>query len=188
MSRRTLVLGLFALLAAAQLAAPLLTIARMNEVERNGAVYRFRVEPVDPYDLFRGRFVRLGIQPRETPWTPDPGLSTTRPLWASLAAGKEGFATVASLSAERPAQGDYVMVSWRRTGDDMVWLEWPFDRYYANERIAPEIERHLLPRGAGVDGQRVEASIAVRVLDGRALLEELYLNGVPAPEFVRADD
>ena len=56
--RWTLLAG-FAALALAQLAAPLLQIAKYEAVIAYGAEYKFKTAPVDPPDVLRGRYVAL---------------------------------------------------------------------------------------------------------------------------------
>jgi hypothetical protein len=51
------------------------------------------------------------------------------------------------------------------------------------ETVAPEVEAALRGRG----DERVEAWLAVRILDGRAVPEELYLDGLPVREYLERE-
>ena len=59
-------------------------------------------------------------------------------------------------------------------GDQELTLELPFDRYYLKENHAPEAEK--LYR---MSTQRKSAWITVRIKDGEAALDELYIDGKP---------
>jgi hypothetical protein len=59
----------------------------------------------------------------------------------------------------------------------------PFDQFFMNEKLAPKAEqayRNLNRRG----GTNVWA--VVRVLEGKGVIENLMFDGVPAAEYVRA--
>ncbi len=45
-----------------QLSFPLFFIAAKEQVIETGKEYLFRIQPVDPYDFFQGRYVRLNVQ------------------------------------------------------------------------------------------------------------------------------
>jgi uncharacterized membrane-anchored protein len=63
-----------------------------------------------------------------------------------------------------------------------VRLQLPFDRYYAEEQLAPEIEQAY--RANSRRGEQ-KAFIAVRVRKGRGVLEELYIEDLPVAEYLR---
>ncbi len=52
-------------------------------------------------------------------------------------------------------------------------FDWPFDRFYLNEKLAPEADKWLAESLRGAKGVTAE----VRVLDGRAVLFDLSLGG-----------
>ena len=62
-----------------------------------------------------------------------------------------------------------------------VILEWPLDRFYLNERLAADADTLLAERLAA--GTLPVAEI--RLLDGRAVLTDLLLDGTPVRELVR---
>ncbi len=190
---RMMKLSVFALVAAAQLAAPAWMIHQHEQTLRYGTVYKFRTVPVDPYDPFRGRYVMLGFDQNTAPWTgpgvfPANGFEGRKRFYASIAVGEDGFAKFSGVGPNRPASGDHLRVSawvWIDYSDPSktaIRLELPFDRYYMNERLAPEAESEYWSRN------REEAKnsyVTVRVLNGRAVLEGLYLDGQPIEDVIR---
>jgi uncharacterized membrane-anchored protein len=192
---RAIKISFFALVAAAQLAAPAYMIGQREWILRHGTLYKFRTEPVDPYDPFRGRYVMLGFVQDYATWA-GPGpvplkIVAAQPyVFATLTTGADGFAQFSSAGLERPAAGDYLHV--RASSDydvtqnyevlpDRLRLELPFDRYYMNERKAPEAERTYREHNT----RRIQdAYVTVRVWKGRAVLEELYIAELPIREFI----
>lgn len=177
-------LPLFVLLAVVQLAVPAAMIAGRERVLATGEVFRFRTAPVDPYDAFRGRYVALGFPDAEAvlPAGQKPPRRGER-VYVELERDDEGFARLGTFRRERPEAGPYLRLRVLWTADDRVSLELPFDRYYLEEPLAPEAERLYREHSGG--GDRRTAWVAVRVLDGRAAIEELYVGGVPIRDFVR---
>jgi len=194
MSRRSLIVALFAVLAAAQIGVPLQMIVARERTLRLGKPYRFRTAPVDPYDAFRGRYVAINVDlsggTDTNRWSLGRRLSVTNAqsfergqrVFALLAEGTNGFARVSGLSPERPAAQDYIRarVAWASGGD--VNLELPFDRYYMNEKRAPAAEqayREHSRRGTN------DACVVVRVRDGSAVLERLLIGDRPIESFLK---
>jgi uncharacterized membrane-anchored protein len=55
-------LVLFIIFASLTLTAPLSRIWKYESALRRGKLHRFRTQPVDPYDAFRGRYVTLSFR------------------------------------------------------------------------------------------------------------------------------
>jgi hypothetical protein len=107
------------------------------------------------------------------------------PVWATLDAGEDGLARIKSLSLV-PVSGPTVIALTARSsgptnGTDMIWLEWPFDRFYLNERLAPDADTLVAERSR--DGKKTVAE--VRLLDGQAILTDILLDGVSIRELVK---
>ena len=175
-------LAVFSCLALVQIATPLSTIARRELVLRNGQQFRFRTEPIDPYDAFRGRYVALRFEQAEVALPDGVRFKWDQKVYARIGEDDQGFATIAEVTAERPREGAYVVaqVRWRRR-NDVIRLDLPFDRYYMDETAAPAAEDAYRRHSRG---NRRDAYVTVRVKDGVAVLEELYLDGKPISEFL----
>lgn len=190
----------FILMALAQLAIPARMIAQHEATIRQGAEYRFRTAPVDPYDPFRGRFVALGYQREATgvPLSPAlaaldwPELERQDPLYLHLEPGPDGFARLTLLDLKPPATGDYLRltrddVSYDGTSEagepgDAARITLPFDRYYMNERLAPEAERIYRERVTNRDS---ETWVTVRLRAGHPVPTGLFIDGQPIEDLVR---
>ena len=60
-------------------------------------------------------------------------------------------------------------------------IEWPFDRFYLNERLAPDADRLVAERFQ--EGNKPVAEC--RLLDGRAVLTDILVDGTSIREVVR---
>lgn len=161
--------------AAGQLAIPATMILQRERTLREGHAYKFRTQPVDPYDAFRGRFVALRLEPNTVTGA---NFERGTTVYVTLAEGADGYVTFTGVSRERPAGQDYLKVKmgWSNT------LQLPFDRFYMEEKAAPEAERAY--REHSRQGGARDAYVIVRVLDGHGVIENLFVAGVPIAEFV----
>jgi uncharacterized membrane-anchored protein len=181
-------------LSVAQLAAAGWSIARYESTLRSGALYRIRTMAVDPVDVFRGRYV--AVRPSITilkPISPETEgllqrISAGETGYVVLATDAEGFASAAQILMAPPSQGDYLQI-------DRVWAQWAqgsqpgreatftgwnlefsFDRYYMNEAAATEAQQRYFE--AVGRNAATRAWLAVRVKDGVAVIEGLFIDGV----------
>lgn len=191
LSGRLLLLALVAV-CAAQWAVPVYLVQRGQTTLAQGTQYRFRTAPIDPVDPFRGRYVVLDFEAaRLALRNGADAFEAGRRVYAPIVVGDDGFATLGAPAAAAPASGDYleVEVQWVNAGE--IGLRLPFDRYYMDEHAAPEAERRYWeasrPRGTtDAEDPRKPAFVTVRVRNGYAVLEELYIDGKPVRELLRA--
>ena len=183
MTGRTLRLVLFIVVAAIQLTVAAGAIIRSEVALRTGETFRFKLQPVDPVDAFRGRYVALRFVEDHAP-LPD-GLTqlNQRKVYVPLVDDGDGFATFGPVALEPPADGAYLRL---RSGveyvdDDgrpVVSLAVPFRRYYMTEKLAKEVDRSLWRRG-----QR-PAWVTVKVHAGTGVIDDLFVDGVPVRDWL----
>ena len=176
-------LMLLAMVAAAQLAVPAWMILARERTLHRGEIFRFRTAPVDPYDAFRGRYVALAFD-NETARVPaDLALHRGEEVFVTLERDAHGFAELGSVSRQQPPSMPYLRLPVNYTQGQEAHFDLPFDRYYMNERLAPEAER--AHRQSFQRGEAQESYVEVRIYRGRAVLEELFVAGRPAAKLVR---
>ena len=178
---RTLRLGLWIVLAVAQLAVPAWMIVGEERILRDGRVLKLQTRPVDPADVFRGRYVALGYAVEQVPRELAPGhFDHEDTAYLELREGPDGFGEVVRLHKEKPA-GDLVLkTTVTFLTPEMVGVELPFNRYYMDENMAPDAETAVRAGGS----EASDAWVVIRVLGGRGVIEELYLGGKPVREFL----
>jgi uncharacterized membrane-anchored protein len=175
-------LALFAVLSVFQLAVPVWMIVNRELTLRHGRQFRFRAAPVDPYDAFRGRYVALQFEQNTAPVPEDEKLATNQKVHAQLAEDENGFARIVKVSANRSSDEVYVQCRVSSITDSLVYLQFPFDRYYMDEKLAPAAEAAYREHSSR---ELRDVYVTVRVKDGKAVLEELYIAGMPIREFLR---
>jgi uncharacterized membrane-anchored protein len=147
-----------------QLLTPAYMIIHKYDILANGEEYKFRVRPVDPYDAFRGRYVQLGASDISWDLTGKYGV---------IHVDEDGFAVVSGATDIKPDGNAYIK------NNSKDYFQLPIDRYYMDEKFAPEAER-LVQRGER------EAYVTVRVKNGNLVISGLYLDGVAIEEVIRS--
>ena len=88
----------------------------------------------DPYDPLRGRYLAVRPSQTEAPVPAGMVLNEGTQVYAVLTPGADGFAIISSLSLTPPEGGDYVRVKSRYVFNEKAVIDWPFDRFYVNEK------------------------------------------------------
>lgn len=183
---KVLRVALFAVMAAAILAAPAAQIVKYERVLREGKAFKFRSRPVDPVDAFRGRYVQLTFEGLSAPLPPGLECRYEADVYAEIGEKADGFASIRRLQGEPPAPGtDYIKaeMGWYEDySNRIVNVRVPFSQFFMNEKLAPAAEaayRQLNRRGT------TNVWAVVKVLKGRGVIENLYFDGVPAVEYLK---
>ena len=183
---KTLRVVIFIVVALIQLSVPASVVWKRERTLKHGRVWKFRTAPVDPVDAVRGRYVALRFAAEEISSDDaayrklDFGTTT----YFVLKEGADGFAKVERIS-EKPLNGDNVI-----TGESGYLSEktqhvhFPFDRFWVTEKNAPAAENAY--RENSRSGKQ-NAYVTVRVRDGDATLEQLYIDGQPLADYLRAN-
>jgi uncharacterized membrane-anchored protein len=188
--KKKIIIILFIAFAIVQLSVPLSMIVSREIVLKQGKIYKFKTKPIDPYDAFRGRYVTVSLQniiiiPANS------ALAENQTVYALISIDTNGYSTISGIQTF-PYGTDFVRAAinyiekaqWNEkypAGSQYLSLDLPFDRYYIDEEKAYKAEdiyrRHS--RGTNAD-----AYITVRILNGEAVLEELYVDGKPIMEIL----
>ena len=135
---------------------------------------------MDPYDAFRGRYASINLDRRIRA---DKRIYPGQTVYAEIEVGEDGFATFSKVYTDSPPNKPYVettALAYIQNRNQVV-IQIPFDRYYLNEELAPQTEKAYREHSSS---GKSDAHIKVRVRDGLALLEELYIDGKPVGEFL----
>lgn len=133
------------------------------------------VRPVDPAEILRGDYIRLGYVIADVPkarfsgsWGADYG----EPVCIEVRPGQE-FWEVASAHVGRCAGG--------RSAPDRLGIQGSFSGYDDDSvTVDYGIDRYYVPEGMGTPRGRLTARVAVTSWH-RPLLKQLYLDGRPYP-------
>ena len=172
------------LLIVAQLAVPASLMGSNERVLNNGMAYKFKTAPVDPYDIFRGRYVAINIEQREAPLSVEDTEKLSKAKWngyAIIGVGEDGYAFVERLVSEKPERENYFrtkIYSYASSGETGFFI-FPIDRFYMNEHKAPKAEELYRKN---MQGQR-NAYMLVRVLNGKMVIEDLIVDEKPIASY-----
>ncbi|OYW75000.1 MAG: hypothetical protein B7Z37_15150 [Verrucomicrobia bacterium 12-59-8] len=178
---KTLPFIIFGIAVLAQWAAPLYQIWTHEQVLAKGTLIKLKCGAPDPYDPLRGRYLAVRPNQSEAPVPAGMELQRGTPVYAVLDTGTDGFASISSLSLTPPASGDYLRVKAGYAYNGTTSIVWPFDRFYVNEKLAPEADKWFAENIRSAQGIIAE----VRVLNGRAVLEDLSFDGKPFREILK---
>ncbi|MBS4025252.1 MAG: GDYXXLXY domain-containing protein [Clostridia bacterium] len=185
MNKKKLFFGLLICLALIQILMPVRMIVQRETVLATGQQFKLVTVPVDPYDAFRGRYVALRFQEEFAPTDNNFMASYNQKVYAHIVEGTDGFAKFSTVTLQPPENASYLTVQFQyvdyNEGRAIARFILPFDRFYMEEKLAPEAEAAYLKysqQGAN------SAYVTVRVKNGLGVLEELYLDGKPVTEFL----
>lgn len=179
-----------------QLAVPFSIIRKHERILTQGDVFRFKTRPIDPADPFQGRYVQLRYQTNviKCDGTELEGLKRKDPVYALVGEDEDGFAVFTGWKREKPDEGSYFKTRYRYL--DTTWhkesktrttngirVEITFDRFYMDEAKAPRAE--VLAREAA---RNTNCWANVRILNGNALIEDVFAEGKSLRELAAKKD
>ena len=171
---------IFALVALAQLSVPALMAWTRVQTLAHGRVWKFKTAPIDPEDAMRGRYVRLSYDVDR--FTGSEKFQSGDSVYAVLKEGADGFAEVDRITNKNVGGDNSVKVqAW--WWNDRENIAFPFNQYWVTERDAPAAEKVYAENSRR--GQQ-NAFVTVRVHNGDAALEQLYINNQPLRDYLRA--
>ena len=177
---RTLIIVVFILMCIAQLAVPGKMIWDREHVASTGTPYKFRTQPIDPSDPFRGKYITLNF-------LADYGYDTAQ--WSSgesvnvvFETDSAGYAAVSRLTRDEP-DGPYLPTTiYYVDSDSIVHFNLPFDRFYMEESKALPAEQYYN------QSTRDSASVCygmVRIGRGQAVITDVFINDRSIVDLVR---
>lgn len=151
-----------------QLSFPLFFIAAKEQVIETGKEYLFRIQPVDPYDFFQGRYVRLNVQPLFYKTDQFGDFKQNDIVYAEFAQDTAGV-KVTALSHKKTKHSLKLKLYGKPRNP--VYIKLPFRRFYLEETKALTIEDRLL-----TDRQHTNF-VHVKILKGDFVITDISSNG-----------
>ena len=180
--RKEFIIGLFSVLIVLQILSSVSMIAKRESVLKNGMQFRFKTAPVDPYDAFRGRYVALGVGAIKVSKPQGVDLEYGQKVYAQMIIDEQGFAKISQITTQKPQGVTYLTAKVSGFSKNEVSLDLPIDRYYMEEKAAPRAEQ--IYREHSSRGKQ-DAYVIVRIKDGFAVIEGLYVGGQRIEELVK---
>ncbi|MDD5681466.1 MAG: GDYXXLXY domain-containing protein [Candidatus Omnitrophica bacterium] len=171
---KKIIIGIFFGLILVQIATPLSMIMKRESILKNGMQFRFKTAPVDPYDAFRGRYVALGVDASKIAKPKEIDLRRGQKVYAGIVNDDNGFAKISQITTQRPKDPAFLTAKVSYVYKDEVFLNLPIDRYYMEEKAASRAEQVYRKQSAR---DKQDAYVVVRIKDGFAVIEGLYIGG-----------
>lgn len=181
----------FALLVIAQIAVPLRMIQQRETVLREGELFRFKTQPIDPADPFQGRYVWLRIENDAIVLNKASAaeIDFGSHGYVSVTVDGQGFAQFTEWSEARPKHSNYIRTkNWgidpfedpdgitdATTPNEKLTrlnIDIPFTRFYMDEAKAPRAE--IRAREAT---RNDDCWVEVKIYNGKAVIEDVIAEG-----------
>lgn len=185
MINKKIVLVLFVVLACIQLFVPAKMIFDGELILANGKEFKFRTAPVDPSDPFRGKYLTLQYK-EDHYFSMGETWNTGEKVYVELFTDTDGYAAIQYITKSQPVESkDYVIakVDYQDTAQDLVYIHYPFDRFFVEESKAEAAEKRYNEQQS--DSSTVTYAL-VNVKQGNALLKDIQINGRSILEMVDA--
>ncbi len=159
---------------------PVKMILDQEDVLTDGQLFEFKIIPIDPNDPFRGKYIILNLE-EDNVLVDDPeNWVSGENIYVYLAENEAGLAFPVGIAKEQPKDNDYIKAKINYVIDErpgMVYIEYPFDRYYMEETKAPRAERILTY-------DSILSTVKVRVLHGESVIESVQIDGMKIEEWM----
>lgn len=160
-------------LVCAQLAVPSMIIAEQENILKKGEAVVFKTAPVDPYDIFRGRYVALRFDEDSVEVRDDKLFREGQDVYLVYENDNQGYAKIVEARPYKPMHQRFIKSKCSYVSDNTLHYNLPFDRYYMNEDKAYRAEQIYRENARDED---LNGYIVVRVLNGKALIEAFYVD------------
>jgi len=179
---KTLRLGIFILVALAQLSVPAMMAWGRVQTLSHGRVWKLKTAPVDPEDVIRGRYVALSFD-AENAYRQHEQIKSIDSLYAILKEGADGFAMVDHLSLSADPGDSAIKVEPGGFWDEQQRIVFPFRYFWVTEKNGPAAEKAYRDNSRR---NQQNAFVTVRIRNGDAALEQLYIDNQPLADYLRA--
>jgi len=173
---RNITLLLFIVMCLAQWLVPGKMIYDSEHVISNGTLYKFKTQPIDPSDPFRGKYITLNFEANTITLSDSAGWQQGEEVFITFTTDSAGFAKAETISREEPTAGHYLLTSVNYTTTQepfKVFFKLPFDRFYLEESKASQAEQ--LYWQAQRDSTQVAYGL-VSIGPGTAVLQNVMIN------------
>ncbi|MBC7642821.1 MAG: GDYXXLXY domain-containing protein [Flavobacterium sp.] len=170
---------IFAVMVLAQLFVPLQIIFHQEKILSEGKIVKFKMQPLDPNDPFRGKYVNLSFQENRIWVKNTKNFQPGETIFAKFKIDNLGFIQITSICKTEPNQDlDYLKLKINYLGYDNkqeIFLDFPFNKFYMNENKAQKAEDIYRESNTHIQNNTY-AIIAIKA--GEAVIKDVMINGV----------
>ena len=168
---------LFAAMCVIQWIVPAKMIYESEHTIADGELYKFKTEPIDPTDPFRGKYITLNFEADYIELYDSTDWQAGQQAFVTFTSNPSGYAVPLEILHEEPETGNYLRTNVQYVSRYQerlrVQFDLPFDRFYMEESKAPEAEK--LYWEALRDTVQVAYGL-VSIGKGQAVLQDVFVN------------
>lgn len=168
-------IGVFGLMVLAQWWVPISMVREYETILNDGYELRLQTQPVDPYDVFRGRYVYLSYKDESVIVDTTESWQDATEVYVRFTTDGEGFSKIAGVTLQPPAEGDFLKAEVSYMSDSLLWITYPFTTYYMEEHKAPEAELRF---NEATRDPNQKTYAVVKILNGKGVLADVYIDGI----------
>lgn len=175
---------IFIVVAGIQLFVPAQMILSQENILKTGTVYKFKTQPVDPNDPFRGKFITLNYE-IESYKTKDSLWQRAEAIYVYLENDELGFAKVNKVSRTfLDVDRDYIVakITWYNKFEQTLNFDLPFNRYYMEETKAYDAEVAYNRVSRDTISNNTHALVYIK--NGEAVLSDVIINNMSIRDYV----
>jgi|JI9StandDraft_1071089.scaffolds.fasta_scaffold03827_8 uncharacterized membrane-anchored protein len=184
MKHKKLIWAGFIVMILVQLYMPAYVIIEREKIIEQGKMWKFKTQPVDPNDVFRGKYIYLNFTNSELIASNFNEVELGN-AYVKLIEDANGYAIPSIILNELPPNSnDYLQVKVTlnpfhlddtEKENSKVYFEYPFDRFYLEESKAPAAE---LTYARATRDTLVSTCAVVYVHNGKSVLNDVLIDGI----------
>lgn len=182
MNKRTLFIFVFGLMVLFQWSVPARMILENGDVVKNGETFRFRTQPIDPNDPFRGRYITLYFDNTTFEVADGENWVNYEHVYVTFTKDATGYAVIEDVSKTRPKHDSYLDTHVDFVSGSQLRIDFPFDRFYIEESKAPQAE---ISYNEANSDEKIASYALVAIKNGKAVLKDVMLDDVSIGQYIK---
>ena len=183
---KKITITLFIITAVFQWLVPLDMMWGKEEVIKNGKVFLFKTQPIDPIDYLRGKYISLYFDHNTFKIdTLKNDFEYNEKAFIAIGTSKTGEAFITNITKEKPENtSDYFKTTiYSYPNDSIISVNFPFDKFYMEENKAPVAEKVYMEANRDTS-KKCFAKVFIK--DGEFAIEDVLIDGVSIVELSKA--
>lgn len=186
--KTTYTLIIFVVVVLVQLFIPTQMILNQESILKNGVAYKFKTQPVDPSDPFKGKYINLNYE-KDVFKTKDSSWQRNEPIFVYLTKDSLGFADIETVSRNvlPKNKNNYVKAKagWYTSYSQELSIKYSFTKYYMEETKAYDAE--ISVRNRQRDSMPNNTYALVYIKEGEAVLSDVIIDETSIKDFVEKE-
>ncbi|MDO5979750.1 GDYXXLXY domain-containing protein [Flavivirga spongiicola] len=179
---------IFIIVVLIQLFIPSQMIFNQEQILKKGKVYKFKTQPVDPTDPFKGKYINLNYE-IDSYKTNDSLWQRHEEIYVYLTKDSLGFAKIDTIARTLIPNNnnDYIKTKagWYSNYTNKLSVEFSFNRYYMEETKAYDAE--IAVRNRQRDSLPNNTYALVYVKNGEVVLNDVIIDEISIKDYVEKE-